>query len=306
MLANAQNSKPAASPGSASSRLATTYVGWQEFYLWVRSVLEAENRIPEWIADNLNQRCPAFLENEKRLTMKAAKNRPLPLRMEDWIDDRIFGFARQEGWFNAITYYAIREPRYQRAEVCWSECVKNWKKARPLRYPSFEEWKLMAERCDPTAHLVPELRKRMAGIQRVDPVRFTEATSRFIDWEALAYWARPALERGSELPKAVLKELRERCPEFLETDLHRWDWQCFMTWVSNHYFGDARKEGWLDALLMRAGDHPRSIRTREYAAHYGKAWSSWLPDPYPSFQEWRDHADSFVEPPTFLSAVLNP
>src|SRR5262249_51340054 len=199
------------------------YIDWQEFYLWVRSVAEVENRIPEWIADILNQRCPAFLENEKTLTMKAAKNRPLPLRLEDWIDDHIFGFAKQEGWFNAITYYAIREPRYQRAEVCWSECVKKWKKARPLRYPSFEEWKLMAERCDPTAHLVPELRTRMAGIRRVDPGRFAEAISRYIDWEALAYWARPALERGFEPTRVVVDELRERCPEFLETEPHLLD-----------------------------------------------------------------------------------
>jgi hypothetical protein len=280
------------------------YVGWQEFYLWVRSVVEVENRIPEWIADIVNQRCPAFLENEKRLTMKAAKNRPLPLRLEDWIDDHIFGFAKQEGWFNAITYYAIREPRYQRAEVCWSECVKNWKKARPLRYPSFEEWKLMAERCDPTAHLVPELRKRMASIRSVDPVRFAEATSRYIDWEALAYWARPALERGSELPKAILDELQERSPEFLDTGPDRRDWRRFMSWISEHCFCDAKKEGWLDSLVLRAADHPRAIRTREYAHHCDEAWGSRLPDPYPSFQEWRGNADSFVEP-TVLPAGLN-
>jgi len=281
------------------------YIDWQEFYLWVRSVLEVENRIPEWIGEILNQRCPEFLENENAVTPKVAKNRPLPLRLEDWIDDHIFGVARQEGWFNAITYYAIREPRYQRAEVCWSECVKNWKKARPLRFPSFEEWKLMAERCDPIAHLVPELRKRMGGIRNLDPVRFADAISRYIDWEALAYWARPALERGSEVPQTVLEELQERCPEFLETEPHPRDWQRFMTWISEHYFCDAKKEGWLGALLMRAGDHPRAIRTREYAHQCDEAWGSRLPDPYPSFQEWRGNADSFVEPPTVLPAGLN-
>jgi hypothetical protein len=280
------------------------YVGWQEFYLWVRSVVEVENRIPEWIADILNQRCPGFLEHEKRLTMKAAKNRPLPLRLEDWIDEHIFGFARQEGWFNAITYYAIRDPRYQRAEVCWSECVEKWKKARPHRYPTFDEWKRIAEQCDPTSHLVPEIRKRMARIQRLDPVRFGEAVSRYIEWEALAYWARPALERESELPKVVLELLRDRCPEFLETEPHPRDWQRLMSWISDHYFSDARKEGWLDGLLMCVADHPRAIRTMEYADHCEETWGSRLPDRYPSFQEWRGNADSFVEPPTVLPAGL--
>ena len=86
------------------------YIDWQEFYLWVRSILEVENRIPDWLVTILNERFPGFLESEKELTPKAAKVRPLPLRLEDWIDDHIFGFAKQEGWFNAITYYAIRDP----------------------------------------------------------------------------------------------------------------------------------------------------------------------------------------------------
>jgi hypothetical protein len=76
---------------------------------------------------------------QEEVSSKAATNRPLALRLEDWIDDHFFGFAKQEGWFNAIAYYAIRDPRYQRAEVCWSQSVEGWKKAKPLRLPSFQE-----------------------------------------------------------------------------------------------------------------------------------------------------------------------
>ena len=132
----------------------------------MRSVLEIENRIPHWLIQILNECCPGFVENEKKLMSKAAKNRLLPLRLEDWIDDQVFGFAKEGGWFSAVTFYAIREPRYQRAEVCWSECVERFKKARRLRYPTFEEWKLMAEQCDPTARLLPELRKRLACMRK--------------------------------------------------------------------------------------------------------------------------------------------
>src|SRR5215469_4135801 len=82
------------------------YIDWQEFYLWVRSVLGSENRIPEWLIEILDERCPGFVEKEREMTPKAAKNRPLALRLEDWIEDHVFGFAKQEGWFNAITYYA--------------------------------------------------------------------------------------------------------------------------------------------------------------------------------------------------------
>jgi hypothetical protein len=101
------------------------YIDWHEFYLWVRSILEVEGRIPGWLVEILNARCPGFIETERALTPKAAKSRPLHFRLEDWIEDHVFGFAKQEGWFNAITFYAARDPRYQRAEVCWSD-------ARPL------------------------------------------------------------------------------------------------------------------------------------------------------------------------------
>ena len=142
------------------------YIDWQEFNLWVRSILEVEKAASRigWSRSSTTV-VQDFLKPRKELTPKAAKNRPLPLRLEDWIDDHIFGFARQEGWFSAITFYAIREPRYQRAEVCWSECVERWKKAKPLQYPSFEEWKDMAAQCDDTAHLLPEVSARQGRLR---------------------------------------------------------------------------------------------------------------------------------------------
>ena len=161
------------------------YIDWQEFYLWVRSILEVEDRIPDWLIEILNARVPGFIETERALTPKAAKARPLHFRLEDWIDEHIFAFAKQEGSFFAITYYAIRDPRYQRAEVCWSECTEKWKKAKPIQYPSFEEWKALAAQCDETAHLVARERKARASVKLVDPVRLSEAVARYIDYEGL-------------------------------------------------------------------------------------------------------------------------
>jgi hypothetical protein len=138
------------------------YIGWQEFYLWARSILDVEEQVPDWLVDILKERCPGFLERDKTLTAKVTKEKPLALRLEDWIDEYIFGFAQNEGWFNAITYYAVRDPRYQRAEVCLSECVEKWRRAKPIPYPSFEDWKGMASQCDDTAHLVPNERRARA------------------------------------------------------------------------------------------------------------------------------------------------
>jgi len=280
------------------------YIDWQEFQLWVRSILEVEDRIPDWLIEIVNDRCPGFLGSDKASTPKAAKTRPLALRLEDWIDENVFGFAKQEGWFNAITYYAMRDPRYQRAEVCWSECLESWKRVKPIRYPSFKEWDAMAAQCDETAHLTAAERKARSSSKLVHPDRLADAVARYIDYEALAYWARSALEEQAELPAKVVRELERRCPGYLDTRLPTRgkaprgsvrDWEHLMLWVGDHLFRDAQEEGWFDAIHVRVRSHPRAIRTMEFADHCDDVWESVPPKPYPLFEEWRRDADCYVD-----------
>ena len=279
------------------------YIDWQEFQLWVRSILEVENGIPNWLVEILNTSCPGFLESEKRPMPKRTKNRPLPLRLEDWIDDQIFGSAKQEGWFNAITYYAVRDPRYRRAEVCWTDCVEKWKKAKPAQYPTFDEWKTMAAKCDDAAHLTPQQREACASVKLVRSDRLAAAVAQYMDYEALAYWACLALESGSTPPTEVERELELRCPGFLENELKSRprksgsdgrEWERLMTRVGDQLFHDAKTEGWFDAILAQVRNHPRAIRTMEYADHCDELWGSQMPDPYPALDDWRTEADSYV------------
>jgi hypothetical protein len=273
------------------------YIDWQQFYLWTRSILEVEEHVPDFLANELNSRCPGFLDSDKKLSHETRGNRSAALRLEGWIDDHMFASAKQGGWFNAITYYAARDPRYQQADVCWSKSIARWKKAKPLRYPSFEEWKEMASRCDATAHLVPAVRDAMASRQRISADRFQEAVSRYIDWEALAYWARRALEVGLPLADEVAKELGERCADFVLSDSGGKNWEQLMAWIADRQFADARREGWFDAILISVRMHPRAVRTMEYSDHCDEIWAPGLPDPYPSFGQWRRDADAYVEPP---------
>ena len=232
------------------------------------------------------------------------KARPLAIRLEDWIDEHVFGFAKQEGWFAAITYYAVRDPRYQRAEVCWSESVEKWKKTKPPRYPSLDEWRAMAAQCDETARLTAKERKVRASSRLVHPDRLSEAVTRYMDCEALAYWARHVLESGSELPAEVVQELERGCPGYLEVELKARTEASnkptegsrrLLDWIADHFFLDAKTEGWFDAILNQVRSHPRAIRTMEFSDHCSEIWGSNLPHPYPSFEEWRRNADSYVD-----------
>lgn len=280
------------------------YLDWQEFYYWARSIMESEHGIPEWLVKKLDELCSGFLADEKQYLTRHPNEASLtPVRLGHWIDEHIFGFAEQGRWLLAITFYAVREPRYQRASACWSESVQKWKQSRPIQYPSLEQWCREAAQCDETAHLLPRVRKGRACFKLVDPERLAQAIQRFIDWEAFAYWARLALEGSRPLPSEIAQEINSRSPGFVEFNTKEreadrripQDWHRLMLWIGEHFFQDAKTEGWYDAILISAHNHPRAIRTMEYCDHCEQVWDSDLPIPYPSFEAWRRDADLYVD-----------
>jgi hypothetical protein len=237
------------------------YLDWQEFSHWARSIIDVEQAIPDWLTRKLGEACPGFPAVEKQYLLTHPKEATLvPVRLSQWIDERVFGFAKQGGWLLAITFYAVRETRYQKASACWAESVQKWKKARPVQYPSFEEWRRDAARCDETARLLPAIRKQRECFKLVSTERLAQAVSSLIDWEAVAYWARPALEAGSSLPSEVARELDSRCPGFLEsntkqrgaTERSSDHWQSLMLWIRDHFFQDRPIGG-----MVRRGPHFR-------------------------------------------------
>ena len=40
-----------------------------------------------------------------------------------------------------------------------------------------------------------------------------------------------------------------------------------MIWIGDHYFQDAKTDGWSDAILIQVRSHLRAIRTMEFADH---------------------------------------
>jgi hypothetical protein len=291
-------------PWQLLSEARNQYLDWQEFYYWARSIMESENGIPDWLANKLDELCPGFLADEKRYLARHPNEATLtPVRLGHWIDEHIFGFAQQGGWLLAITFYGVRESRYQKASVCWLESVKKWRKARPIQYPSFEQWLREAVQCDETAHVLPRVRKERACFKLVDPERLAQAVSQFIEWEAFAYWVRLPLEAGTCLPSELARELNSRCPGFVEFNTKErladrripQDWQRLMFWIGHHFFQEAKTEGWYDAILISVRNHPRAVRTMEYCNHCEQVWESELPTPYPSFEAWRRDADRYVD-----------
>jgi hypothetical protein len=277
------------------------YLEWQEFYFWVRAIMETEGSIPVWLVTRLDEMCPGFTEAERQKATGHAKDVSRgTLLLEEWIERHVFGFAERGGWLPAVTYYAVRDPRYQRASVCWSESAQKWRATKPQEYPSLEQWLLEAARCDESARLEPEIRRQRECFKLVDSARLAEAVSSYMNWEALAYWSRAALHKDPPLPETVIGELDARCPGFLSreaTGTARIDgWSRLMVWISDHFFEEAKEQGWYEAIVISARMHPRAIRTMEYADHCDECWKGGVPLPYPPFETWRKSADLYVAP----------
>jgi hypothetical protein len=63
------------------------------------------------------------------------------LRLIAWIDDQIFAFVKTEGWSDALSFYAARDPRMDKVFAYWQECDVIWKHERPAVLPGFEDWR---------------------------------------------------------------------------------------------------------------------------------------------------------------------
>jgi hypothetical protein len=275
----------------------------QESCLWARSVIETEGGVPDWLAKILERQCPGFVKELKQSQRNRPKTAPLSVGLLFMLQEHMFAAAKNEGWFDAVRFYAIRDPRSQRAEGYWSECVKKWRKAKPRKYPSLKQWLRDAAACNPFAHLTPRAREARASYKLVEPKHLSKAVARYIDWEAFAYWVRPPLEAATPPGAEVARELARRCPGFLEFNAKArkadckdspQDWHRLMGWITDHYFQQAKMEGWMDAILLSVRSHPRAVRTMEYWDCCDQTWASGLPDPYPSFHSWRQQADSYV------------
>ena len=119
----------------------TEYIDWYAFAYWARLIAETEGADSATLHRRLEERCPEFLA----FAAEHARKHPhepefLWLRLISWIDERTFSFAKAEGWFDALSYYAARDPRMDKVFVHWQECDMAWK-SRKLALPDFTAWR---------------------------------------------------------------------------------------------------------------------------------------------------------------------
>ena len=175
------------------------YIRWQAFVLWARAVVELEGGAPSWLEAILRECCPGFTKEVAR------SNKPelLGLQLLPWVHNQVFGFAKQEGWLDALVFYGFRDTRSQGYWAYWEHCDSEWKKRRPAAIPTFVKWRRSA------------LNGKLHGDASFAVV--AKAVEKIIDFEAVVYWLRPLYGGPKvQLPPHVALELRQKSPSLPE------------------------------------------------------------------------------------------
>lgn len=211
---------------------------------------------------------------------------------------------------DAVGYYAVRDLSALRNEAYWYYCDRQWTRAKPATYPSFQDWRKASERCSEEVlepfETTDELRELVKLSRRVSPRTLSKNVDKYVEWQVFAYWARAALDRHGRLPDSVKRELRRRSTGFLDTCASsagskgsgRGDrFDRLVRWIEEHEFARARKEGWLLVLIYQARLHPRYARVIDYWRHWQRLRSTHPQSSYPSFEQWRAAAEAYTFTP---------
>lgn len=262
------------------------YVRWQAFALWARAVVESKGSAPSWFEAILRKRCPSFSEKVAR----SSRPELLDLQLFPWVHNRAFGFARQEGWLDALVFYGFRDTRAQGYWTYWEHCESEWKKRRPASVPTLVQWRRSA------------LSWKLQG--DISFAVVAKAAEKFIDFEALVYWLRPLFQTSKfHLPAHVALELGQESPGLLEfvsreistdCDDRTKSWQRLFNWGRDQVLSSAKKQGWLDCVLRQVRIHPFHVRMADYAAVCRKSRLGNTAPPYPSLGQWQTDLKGYV------------
>jgi hypothetical protein len=261
------------------------YPRWHALALWTQGIVAMLDSVPPWLVVELQKQCPAFIEYESR----SHEPKLIALHLLEWIHNQEFGYAKRQGWLDALTFYGVRHPRSECAWAYWEHCENEWNRRQPNDFPLFDEWWHTA------------LRMKFCSETRFLEVAKTVET--YIDWKALLLWLRPLFASTVKLPRHVLSELGRKCPGILEcqnpgprpgSQEKSRIWQLLIRWGKGHYLSEAEQAGWLDSLLQGVRFHPRYVRLVTYGGHWAKEWSGNPTRPYPSFRQWELAADRYV------------
>ena len=132
------------------------------------------------------------------------------------------------------------------------------------------------------------------------------ACERMASWRSFSLWVRAIVDAERALPEWLVAVIEERCPAFLQSRRTAGGleslWLDLNEWVDHHFFAEAARDGWIQALRYYYGRQDSSERAWRHWTNMTDEWRTRRPDHYPTFELWHKSIE-LTSPSELISAV---
>ena len=127
-------------------RAAETYVEWEAFSFWARSLVQAAREIPALVRSALEGKCPGFMEYVTALRPRPCSDPQwLWEQLLQWVDTHSFSEASREKWLDRLQATARRSLRSERVVDYWTKWSTDTGEHPVTGLPTFEQWLAAAD-----------------------------------------------------------------------------------------------------------------------------------------------------------------
>jgi len=122
------------------------------------------------------------------------------------------------------------------------------------------------------------------------------AADKYSEWQLFALWLRAVLDVSEALPLDIANEVKMRSPVLLSLLEYRLRsfapsrggaaWEVVTEWAESDVFGEAKRDGWLNAVRYFSSRSLSSMKGWSYWASIHRQWQDEKPESLPTYQKW--------------------
>jgi hypothetical protein len=283
---------------------AEEYTEWHVFTLWARAIVDAADAIPAAVRTEIESRAPGAYKSLHPKVKSAIDrgDRPGILVWEDitcWAEMNVFLSAKRQGWLDAVRYFSAMSLRAMQAWSHWERIDAMWRRSPPRQFPTPQEWERDVKSVTLLSTTDSEAQRALDVVQGLSELNWHKLLAGFSRLNAFSQWMELMLDaqgRGADL---VLRELVNIYPGFRLAGREMTPKEAvhsLESWVLSNVVHEVRSSDVRAALRFHLRYHPENAAIRRYAQFCRRKWADGMPKHSPTFENWKEAADSYSEP----------
>ena len=290
-------------PWPSLAKAADQYTEWQVFALWVRATADGSHSIPAEVQFEIERRAPAAFRTlqakvKSAITLRARPGTVVWEEVICWAEMNVFLAAKRGRWLDPLRYFSAMSLHSMKAWSCWEQVEVEWRSSPPRQLPTLPEWRRMVASVTRFSNAESAAQHAFDVMRDFRKSDWDTLLTNFIHLTAFCQWVELMMDAQKTVSHPLSRELFNRHPGF---SLPRCGMapkeaaRCLQNWVLKYEFPAARPARVLAALRFWLRHHAEYAAVRNYAAFCRMAWVDTPQKRFPTFEEWKNAADSYSE-----------